>query len=100
MEREELKANQDAILRRTNKSPSKTRNALHLVPKYCKGCCLCVEACPTGTLLMTEDPQNKWGVSVKIDAPEYCIGCKMCEMQCPDFSIFVNYEGVQEEAET
>jgi 2-oxoglutarate ferredoxin oxidoreductase subunit delta len=91
MEKEEIRSNQEALLRRTNKKPSIKPVPIHLKPEYCKGCCLCVEACPTGTLQLFEDPNNKWGVSVKVDAPEYCIGCKMCEMQCPDFAIFADY---------
>jgi 2-oxoglutarate ferredoxin oxidoreductase subunit delta len=39
-----------------------------------------------------DDPKNKFGASVIIEAPDFCIGCKMCELQCPDFAIFVNYE--------
>lgn len=92
MEKEELKANEDALARRNSRKPSPKSNKISLVPVYCKGCGLCVDICPTGTLQLFDDPCNKFGVSVKIDAPDYCIGCKMCEMQCPDFAIFVNYE--------
>ena len=92
MEKEELKANQDALTRRAQRKPSVKANKIALVSVYCKGCGLCVDVCPTGTLQLYDDPKNKWGGSVKVDAPEFCIGCKMCEMQCPDFAIFVNYE--------
>ena len=43
MEKEELKANQDAQERRGKKKPSPKKNKLTLVPLYCKGCGLCVE---------------------------------------------------------
>ena len=58
----------------------------------CKGCGLCVDICPTGTLLLEDNIESKFGVSVEVAAPEYCIGCKMCEHRCPDFAIFVNYD--------
>ncbi len=92
MEKEELQANEAALARRAQKKPSAKANKLTLVPLYCKGCGLCVDVCPTGTLQLVDDPKNKWGVSVHVDAPGYCIGCKMCERQCPDFAIFVNYD--------
>jgi formate hydrogenlyase subunit 6/NADH:ubiquinone oxidoreductase subunit I len=92
MEKEETQANQGALERRAQRKTSPKVNKLSLVPLYCKGCGLCVDICPTGTLQLFDDPKNKFGVSVKVDAPDYCIGCKMCEMQCPDFAIFVNYE--------
>ncbi len=97
MEKEELKANEEALVRRRKKKPSPKKNKITLVPLYCKGCGLCVDICPTGTLQLEDDPRNKWGISVKIDAPDYCIGCKMCESQCPDFAIFVNYEDEKKE---
>ena len=92
MEKEEAKANEEALARRAKKKTSPKGNKITLVPLYCKGCGLCVNICPTGTLQLYDDPKNKWGVSVHVDAPDFCIGCKMCELQCPDFAIFVNYE--------
>ncbi len=92
MEKEEKKVIEEALQRREKRKPSPKDNKLTLVPAYCKGCGLCVDVCPTGTLLLTDDPGNKFGITVVVDAPEYCIGCKMCEMRCPDFAIFVNYQ--------
>lgn len=92
MEKFEVKANEEALARRQKKKPSPKKNELNVVSIYCKGCGLCVEMCPTGTLQLEDNIESKFGVSVKVDAPEYCIGCKMCELRCPDFAIFVNYK--------
>ncbi len=92
MEKFELKANEEALARRAKREPSKKSNSLTVKKKYCKGCGLCVDVCPTGTLLLQDDNESKFGVSVKVDAENYCIGCSMCEQRCPDFAIFVNYE--------
>jgi 2-oxoglutarate ferredoxin oxidoreductase subunit delta len=92
MEKDELQLNDEALEKRKKKKPSPKKNILTVVSVYCKGCGLCVDACPTGTLLLADNYESKFGVSVKVDAPEYCIGCKMCEQRCPDFAIFVNYD--------
>ena len=92
MEAFEKKANEDALARRAKRQPSQTKNTITVVPVYCKGCTLCVEVCPTGTLLLEDNIESKFGVSVRVDAEDHCIGCKMCEFRCPDFAIFVNYE--------
>ena len=92
MEKHELKLNEEALSRRKEKKPSKKKNFLKVVNQYCKGCGLCVDTCPTGTLLLEDSPESKFGVCVKVDVEEYCIGCKMCELRCPDFAIFVNYD--------
>jgi NAD-dependent dihydropyrimidine dehydrogenase PreA subunit len=97
MEKEEAKANQDALERRAKRKPSRKQNKRTRVPRYGKGCGLCVDIGPTGTLQLYDDPKNKYGTSVKIDAPDFCIGCRMCELQCPDFAIFVNYEDGKKE---
>jgi 2-oxoglutarate ferredoxin oxidoreductase subunit delta len=92
MEKFERQANEEALGRRAKKKPSPKKNDITVVSVYCKGCGLCVDVCPTGTLQLEDNIESKFGVSVKVDAPEYCIGCKMCEQRCPDFAIFVNYE--------
>jgi 2-oxoglutarate ferredoxin oxidoreductase subunit delta len=96
MEKFERQANEEALARRAKKKPSPKKNDITIVPVYCKGCGLCVDICPTGTLQLEDDIENKFGVTVKVDAPEYCIGCSMCEMRCPDFAIFVNYDKEKE----
>jgi len=97
MEKFEREANEEALARRAKKKPSAKENIITLVPVYCKGCGLCVDICPTGTLQLEDNIESKFGVSAKADAPEYCIGCKMCEQRCPDLAIFVNYNEDREE---
>ncbi|MBR6633484.1 MAG: 4Fe-4S binding protein [Clostridia bacterium] len=51
----------------------------------CKGCGLCVDACPKGVLAIAKEKINKRGhhpvEAVKEDA---CIGCTFCATMCPD----------------
>lgn len=91
MEKFEVELNNAALERREKKKSSPQKNKITLVTVYCKGCGLCVDICPTGTLLLEDNHQSKFGTSVKVDAQEYCINCKLCEHRCPDFAIFVNY---------
>ena len=97
MEKFERKANEEGKARREKKKPSAKTNKIKVVPIYCKGCGLCVDVCPTGTLQLEDNIESKFGVSVTVEAPEYCIGCKLCEQRCPDFAIFVNYETEEKE---
>lgn len=99
MEAFEKKANEDALARQAKRQPSQKKNTITVVPVYCKGCSLCVEVCPTGTLLLEDNIESKFGVSVRVAAEDYCIGCQMCENRCPDFAIFVNYENNVENEE-
>ncbi len=96
MEKHEKQLNQEALTRREKRKPSPKKNELKVISAYCKGCGLCVDICPTGTLQLEDNIESKFGVSVKVDAQEYCIGCKMCEFRCPDFAIFVNYDQSEE----
>jgi len=96
MDKEEKQINEAALLIREGKKPSKKKNVIELISQYCKGCGLCVDICPTGTLILEDNIKSKFGISLKVDAPEYCIGCKMCERRCPDFAIFINHEQYKE----
>jgi 2-oxoglutarate ferredoxin oxidoreductase subunit delta len=50
----------------------------------CKGCDLCVDACPTGVLVMTTSSVNERGYRYPLLLPG-CTGCKACAQICPDF---------------
>ncbi len=56
----------------------------------CKGCGLCVGACPKKLLRMSADVINKKGHHpAEITDQSACIGCAFCATMCPDCVITV-----------
>ncbi len=56
----------------------------------CKGCGLCVDACPKHCLAIAQDKLNGKGYSPAfMKEPEQCIGCAFCATMCPDCIITV-----------
>ncbi len=56
----------------------------------CKGCGLCVEACPKNLLVIAKDKINQKGHSpVEITDKDACIACAFCATMCPDCIITV-----------
>ena len=56
----------------------------------CKGCGLCVEACPKKILEIAKDQINKKGHNpARITDQEKYIGCAFCATMCPDCVITV-----------
>ena len=56
----------------------------------CKGCGLCVEACPKGLLAIARDKINQKGHHpAETTDQEKCAGCAFCAMMCPDCVIKV-----------
>ncbi len=56
----------------------------------CKGCGLCVTACPKKILSLAESTLNAKGYHpATITDQEKCIGCAMCATICPDVVIKV-----------
>jgi len=62
----------------------------------CKGCELCVHACPKQVLAMSQEINEKGYFFATVVSLPDCIGCKFCGMSCPDSAIEV---AVLEEAE-
>ncbi len=54
----------------------------------CKGCALCVEACPKKLIVLSDD-LNKFNTNYAkyVDEEEKCVGCQMCAKSCPDIAI-------------
>ncbi len=58
--------------------------------ELCKGCGLCVGACPKNLLSLSKSRLNQKGHSpVEIEKMEECIGCAFCATMCPDCVITV-----------
>ena len=56
----------------------------------CKGCGLCVSACPKGLIELAKDKINQKGHHpAELTKPEECVGCASCAIMCPDCIITV-----------
>ena len=56
----------------------------------CKGCEMCVYACPKNIIALDITKINAKGYHpAKLMEAEKCIGCKACATMCPDIAITV-----------
>jgi len=60
------------------------RAEVRIFAKWCKGCLICVEFCPTKALAM--HPNGNHPIVV---AREKCTACHFCDTHCPDLAISV-----------
>lgn len=69
---------------------SRMRGAIVVDEERCKGCNLCVVACPLSILELTSKNVNKKGYRfTRQTTEEACNGCASCAIVCPDGCITV-----------
>jgi 2-oxoglutarate ferredoxin oxidoreductase subunit delta len=60
---------------------------------HCKGCELCVRACPQKILSMSNEITLRGYFYAYMHDPSRCIGCRICAITCPDAAITVHAHG-------
>lgn len=68
----------------------KMKGAVIIDTERCKGCNLCIVACPSNVLALSTNEVNHKGYAFCRDTnPDACIGCASCAIVCPDACITV-----------
>lgn len=63
--------------------------AVAIDAERCKGCALCVAACPRGVLALSKQLNSKGYSPAEARQPERCTGCVLCALMCPDVALTV-----------
>jgi NAD-dependent dihydropyrimidine dehydrogenase PreA subunit len=66
-----------------NPEAKKDRGRLRIDEEECKGCGLCIEACPPKAIALSER-LNHYGYRTAVYAGSGCTGCGICFMVCPE----------------
>ncbi len=67
---------------------AKIQGAIVIDSELCKGCEVCIPACPQGVIAQSRNVNSK-GYRYSEPANEGCTGCTNCAVVCPDGVITV-----------
>lgn len=68
---------------------AKIKGAIIVDTEKCKGCQVCVVACPTDVIGMAKEVNGKGYNYAYMENPDACTGCTSCALVCPDAVITV-----------
>ena len=73
------------------------KGAIVVNTERCKGCQLCIVACPQDVIALAQKKVNNHGYPyVEAAQAEKCVGCGSCGIVCPDGCITVYRKKVEE----
>ncbi len=68
---------------------AKIKGAIVVDIEKCKGCGVCVTACPSEVIQLADDVNGKGYHYAYMANPDACTGCANCALVCPDSVITV-----------
>jgi 2-oxoglutarate ferredoxin oxidoreductase subunit delta len=68
---------------------AKVKGAIVVDIDKCKGCEICIAACPTEVISMTDTVNGRGYHYAYMEKPDACTGCINCGIICPDGVITV-----------
>lgn len=68
---------------------AKVKGAIVVDIEKCKGCEVCIDACPTSVISMAKEVNGKGYHYAYMENEDTCIGCANCAIVCPDGVISV-----------
>ncbi len=74
---------------------AKIKGTIIVNREQCKGCGVCVTACPVDAISLSEDVNSKGYHISHMVKGDSCIGCAACAMVCPDSCIVVYRQKVE-----
>jgi 2-oxoglutarate ferredoxin oxidoreductase subunit delta len=63
--------------------------SIYIDKDLCKGCGLCIDACPVHVYEIKGETNHKGFAVVSAVEPDNCVKCKICEKICPDLALFI-----------
>ncbi len=63
------------------------KTKIKIYEELCKGCSYCIEFCPKGVFMRSDEVNQKGVAPSKIKEGAECVGCGLCIMLCPDFAL-------------
>lgn len=68
---------------------AKVQGRIEVDTERCKGCGVCVPACPFDVIAMSNEVNSKGYHYAYMENPGACTGCINCALVCPDVAIKV-----------